>query len=359
MVEHKKYRVGILGATGVVGQQFVSLLQNHPWFTPTFLAASKESPTYRDALREKGWFLPEDLPEGVASLKVHEARNLGAARDLCDLVFSALDTETARDLERVYTTELPVVSCASAHRWDSRVPMLIPEVNPDHLQIIPAQKEIYKLKGFLVVKPNCSVQTYLVLLRPLLDAGYLPNRIVMTTLQAASGAGRPGVSAVDLTDNWLPHISGEEEKTEQEPLKILGSIVDGKLQSYTGLTISATCSRVNVSDGHGAFLSIGFADKKPSVEQMIDLWEKFRAQPQTLDLPSAPQRPIIYRSEENRPQPKLDRDAENGMAVTVGRLREDSVLDYKFISLSHNTKRGAAGGAILTAELLAAKGYLG
>ncbi len=353
----KTYRVGVIGATGNVGQTFIHLLKDHPWFKISFLAASEESENYTKAVQKRGWNVSQDVPKNVVDMKVHEARNVSAASELCDLVFSALDSGPAKELEPAYAKIMPVVSNASAFRWDPLVPMVIPEINPHHLEIIPEQQKKYDRKGFLVVKPNCSLQSYVQLLYPLIKSGYRVSEVKVTTLQAASGAGRPGVPSLDLIDNWVPYIGGEEEKTEKEPLKILGKIVYGEFKLYDELHISATCIRVPVSDGHGASVFMRFARPIPSIEETIALWENFRGMPQELKLPSAPENPIIYRHEDNRPQPKLDRDACNGMALTAARLRKDD-NGLKVVGLSHNLVRGAAGGAILTAELLAAKGYL-
>ncbi len=254
---------------------------------------------------------------------------------------------------------IPVFSNASAHRSDSDVPMLIAEINPHHLEIIPVQqKKRGWEKGFIAVKPNCSLQSYLTPIYALIAAGYKIEKLIITTMQAVSGAGYPGVASWDVIDNVVPFISGEEEKTEQEPLKILGGIEKGGFAPYKDLAISAHCNRVPLSDGHLACVNVLFGKKKPTREEVLNIWERFRGEPQDLDLPSAPKRPIHYREEPNRPQPKKDRDADKGMAVTVGRLREDNVFDFKFVSLSHNTVRGAAGGGILNAELAYKKGYL-
>jgi aspartate-semialdehyde dehydrogenase len=356
----KKIKVGVLGATGAVGQLYIHLLRNHPWFEVTFLAASKESPNYRMAVSERGWFMPEDIPESVRHVKVWEASNLIRAKTLCDFVFSALDSKPAEELEMAYAANgIPVVSNASAYRWDNYVPVLMPEINKHHIQIIQHQRKNHDFdKGFIVTKPNCSLQSYMMPIYALIKEGYLIDKIVVTTLQASSGAGRPGVPSLDLIDNLVPYIGGEEEKSEQEPKKILGKVTTKGIKNYKGLKISATCTRVPVRDGHTASINFSVKGEKPSMEKIISIWENFRGFPQEISLPSAPKHPIIYRRENNRPQPMLDRMTDNGMAVTVGRLRCCPVFDYKFVCLSHNTIRGAAGGGILNAELLTTEGYL-
>ncbi|HLC65175.1 MAG TPA: aspartate-semialdehyde dehydrogenase [Candidatus Nanoarchaeia archaeon] len=355
----QKIRAGILGATGAVGQKYIELLAGHPWFEITFLAASKESSSYRNAVAERGWFVSADFPENIASLRVHNAEDAKSAKTICDFVFSALESGSATKLEPAYAAEMPVVSNTSAYRKDPLVPVLIPEINPQHLGIIPIQKKERGYRGgFIVVKPNCSLQSYITPIHALMQAGYAVDRVIITTLQASSGAGVPGVPSLSLIDNVVPFIDGEEAKTENEPYKILGKISDGEIKNYGGMKISATCTRVPVRDGHMASVSISFNGKKPAIDEIIHVWESFGALPQEYDLPFAPKHPIIYRDEENRPQPILDRGAEKGMAVTVGRLRECPVFDYKFIGLSHNTIRGAAGGGILNAELLVREGYI-
>jgi len=364
----KKIPVGILGATGMVGQQYVHLLENHPWFEVVYVAASPQSAgkKYKDALRN-GWLVGGSLPERVAHLVVEDVSDVAKAATACTFVFSAFEMpekELIRKYENEYAAAgMPVFSNASAHRGTENVPMLIAEINPQHLDIIPAQQKANGWKkGFIVVKPNCSLQSYLTPVYALMQAGYEVEKLVITTLQALSGAGYPGVASLDVVDNVVPFIAGEEEKTEQEPLKILGDIkgesANRRIAPYEGLAISAHCNRVSVSDGHLACVNILFGKKKPTREQILDVWKKFRAEPQELDLPFAPKQPIIYRDEPDRPQPKKDRDTDKAMAVTVGRLREDNVFDFKFASLSHNTVRGAAGGGILAAELAYKKGFL-
>ena len=360
----KKIPVGILGATGMVGQQYIRLLADHPWFRVAYVAASPQSAgkEFRDALKS-GWIVGGEMPDDVAKLVVHDVADVKKAGSACRLVFSAFempDKEAIRAAENSYAAAgMPVFSNASAHRNTPDVPMLIAEINPQHLDIIPTQQKARGWeKGFIVVKPNCSLQSYLTPLHALLQAGYEIDKVAVTTMQAVSGAGYPGVASLDIIDNVVPYIVGEEEKTEEEPLKILGSIKAGKFAPYKGMAISAQCNRVPVSDGHLACVNISFKGKKPSIEQTKEVWNNFRGEPQELDLPFAPKQPILYRDEPNRPQPKKDRDADKGMTVSVGRLRECPVFDYKFVALSHNTVRGAAGGGILNAELALKKGFL-
>ena len=360
----KKFKVGILGATGMVGQNYIRLLENHPWFKITFLAASANSAgvTYAKAT-EGRWQMITPISESVKNIVVADAAEVELAKRKCDFVFSAFelpDKKAVIELEEKYAAAgLAVVSNASANRFSLDVPMIIPEINPEHLKIILEQKKHHNWsKGFIVVKPNCSLQSYLTPIFALNRAGYPVKKIFITTLQAASGAGYPGVASLDLIDNVVPFISGEEEKTEEEPLKILGQIKNGAFINFKDLVISAHCTRVPVTDGHTACVNILFKNKKPNREEIINIWRKFKALPQELKLPLAPSRPIIYLEAENRPQPRKDRDSERGMAVTVGRLRECKIFDYKFIALSHNTVRGAAGGGILNAELLVKLGYI-
>lgn len=348
----------------MVGQKYIELLDGHPWFQVAYQAASPQSAgkKYKDALKN-GWLVGGNIPKDVANLTVEDVSEVAKAAKQCAFVFSAFEMPE-KDLIRKYENDyaaagMPVFSNASAHRGTENVPMLIAEINPHHLDIIPAQQKANGWdKGFIVVKPNCSLQSYLTPIYALTEAGYPVEKLVITTMQAVSGAGYPGVASWDVIDNVVPFISGEEEKTEQEPLKILGDIKAGKFAPYKDLVISAHCNRVPVSDGHLACVNILFGKKKPSREKVLEIWKKFRGEPQKLELPFAPLQPIIYRDEPNRPQPKKDRDTDKGMAVTVGRLRPDTVFDLKFVSLSHNTVRGAAGGGILNAELAFKKGYL-
>ncbi len=357
----KKIPVGVLGATGMVGQQYIRLLAEHPYFEVTHVAASPASAgkKYRDALRS-GWLVVGELPAHIADLVVADVSDVRAASG-CALVFSAFEMpekEQIKNLEDAYAAAgIAVFSNSSAHRSTLDVPMLIAEVNPHHLDIIPAQQKAHGWnKGFVVVKPNCSLQSYLTPIYALMQAGYEIPKILVTTMQAVSGAGYPGVSSLDMIDNIVPYIGGEEEKTEREPLKILGEMKDGAFVPFAGLTISAHCNRVPVSDGHTACVSFAFGEKKADAATIRDIWQKFRGVPQELDLPLAPAQPIIYREEANRPQPKRDRDTDKAMAVSVGRLRPDPIFDFKFVALSHNTVRGAAGGGVLNAELAYRKG---
>ncbi|MCX7045279.1 MAG: aspartate-semialdehyde dehydrogenase [Candidatus Sumerlaeota bacterium] len=361
----KKISVGVLGATGMVGQNYIRLLRDHPWFEVTYVAASPKSAgkKYSEAVSGR-WLIAEDIPNSVAELIVEDASNVAAARGRCCFVFSAveLDKQAIKDLECEYAAnDIPVVSNNSAHRATPDVPMLIPEINADHLDILPVQRKNRGWKkGFIVVKPNCSLQSYLTPIYALMKAGYGVNRMILSTMQAVSGAGYPGVPSLDIVDNVIPYIGGEEEKSEKEPLKILGRIENGVFVNDNSLKISAHCNRVPVADGHTACVSLEFAGdkKKPALDEIKAIWIKFRALPQELNLPFAPAHPILYREEANRPQPLKDRNAEKAMAVTLGRLRECNVFDVRFVGVSHNTVRGAAGGGILNAELLKAKGYL-
>jgi len=347
----------------MVGQMYVKLLENHPWFEVSYVAASPRSSglTYLEAV-EGRWHMQTRIPADVRSLIVEDAGTVDKAIGRCEFVFSALELEkqAIRNLENKYAeNDIPVVSNASAHRWTEDVPVLIPEINFNHLDMIPVQKKNHGWKrGFVVVKPNCSIQSYLLPIHALEKRRFQVNRVLVTTLQALSGAGYPGPSSFDMVDNVLPYIEGEEEKSEKEPLKILGRIEKNRFTDYESVRISAHCNRVPVLDGHTACVSIGFSGEKPSEDKIIETWREFKSLPQELKLPSAPEHPIIYREEEDRPQPRIDRDNDKGMAVTVGRLRECKVLDYRFVGLSHNTIRGAAGGGILNAELLKAREFL-
>jgi aspartate-semialdehyde dehydrogenase len=359
----EKMSVGVIGATGMVGQNYLRLLRDHPWFEVTHVAASPRSAgkTYAEAVAGR-WVMDEDIPESVANLVVGDAGHVAAAKGKCELVFSAvdMDKQAVRELEEAYAADdIAVVSNNSAHRWTADVPMFIPEVNPHHADIIPFQRRNHGwTKGLIAVKPNCSLQSYLPAVYPLMAAGYAVESIFVATLQGVSGAGYPGPASIDMIDNVVPFIGGEEEKTEQEPLKILGSIKDGKFVNDGSLTVAAHCNRVPVIDGHTACVSLKFKAKKPSLDEIIEIWRAFEGEPQKLDLPLAPKPCIVYREERDRPQPRKDRDAGHAMAITVGRLRQCPVFDIRFVALSHNTVRGAAGGAILSAELLKAKGYL-
>lgn len=355
-----KLKVGVLGATGMVGQRFVSLLENHPWFEVAAVAASPSSAgkSYADAVAGR-WTLATPIPAATAKLIVGNAGEVERIAGGVDFVLCAVDLDKAATakLEEDYArAETPVISNNSAHRWTPDVPMMIPEINADHVGIIEAQRRRLGTRhGFVAVKPNCSIQSYVPAIHPLKAFG--PNRIAVCTYQAISGAGKTFESWPEMVDNVIPFIKGEEEKSEQEPLKIWGSIVDGKIVSATTPVITAQCLRVPVSDGHMAAVFVGF-DRKPSRDEILAAWKEFRGRPQELALPSAPAPFLHYFEDDARPQTRLDRDAGNGQAVSIGRLRPDAMFDWRFVALSHNTVRGAAGGAVLTAELLKSDGYL-
>ena len=356
----KKYNVGIIGATGMVGQRFALLLENHPWFNVTTLAASPRSAgkTYDVAVGGR-WAMPKPMPESMKNLVLLDATaDMKKITNEVDFVFCAVDMkkDEIKALEEAYAkAECPVISNNSAHRSTSDVPMVVPEINPDHIEVIEHQRaRLGTKRGFIAVKSNCSIQSYVPALHPLMKYGV--NKVLACTYQAISGAGKTFETWPEMNDNLIPFIGGEEEKSEQEPLKVWGKIVDGEIVNATVPAITTQCLRVNVSDGHTAAVFVSF-DKKPTKDEIIALWNEFKGVPQELELPSAPKQFIHYFEEDNRPQANLDRNLENGMAVSVGRLREDSQYDYKFVSLSHNTLRGAAGGGVLMAELLAAKGY--
>ncbi|MBP3609512.1 MAG: aspartate-semialdehyde dehydrogenase [Lachnospiraceae bacterium] len=355
-----KLRVGILGATGMVGQRFISLLENHPWFEVTTVAASPRSAgkTYEEAVGDR-WKMTTPMPEAVKKLIVANVNEVEKVASQVDFVFSAVDMtkDEIKAIEEAYAkTETPVVSNNSAHRWTPDVPMVVPELNPQHLDVLESQKKrLGTQKGFIVVKPNCSIQSYTPMLHALKE--FEPTVVVATTYQAISGAGKTFAEWPEMVDNVIPYIGGEEEKSEQEPLRIWGKVEDGVIKKAEGPVITCQCIRVPVSDGHTAAVFVSFKNK-PSKEQILKAWKEFKGLPQELKLPSAPEQFITYFEEDNRPQAKLDRDKEKGMGVFAGRLREDTVYDYKFVGLSHNTKRGAAGGAVLIAELLKAQGYI-
>ena len=360
-----KIPVGILGATGMVGQQYIHLLKDHPWFEVRFVAASPKSAgkKYKDATQKRIHY--SGVLESVGDLTIADASDVSRAKD-CAFVFSALEMgkDEILNLENSYASKgIPVISNASANRWTPDVPVLIAEVNHEHTDIIPDQQKARGWdKGFIAVKPNCSVQSYVTPLYALMKAGFEVKRLIVSTLQAVSGAGYPGVPSIDMIDNIVPFIGGEEEKSEIEPLKILGTIEkSGGTSSFKNLStlkISAHCNRVAVSNGHTACVSVEFGAKKPSIEEIKSIWTDFRSLPQEVKLPMAPERPIILLEEENRPQPRKDRDTDKAMAVTIGRIRPCNVFDIRFVGLSHNTVRGAAGGGVLNAELLKHKGYL-
>lgn len=355
-----KLRVGILGATGMVGQRFIALLENHPWFEVVTVAASARSAgkTYEEAVGGR-WKMTTPMPEAVKNLIVKNVNEVEEVAATVDFVFSAVDMtkDEIKAIEEAYAkTETPVVSNNSAHRWTPDVPMVVPELNPQHLEVLTAQKErLGTTRGFVVVKPNCSIQSYTPMLHALRE--FEPTTVVATTYQAISGAGKTFKEWPEMLDNIIPYIGGEEEKSEQEPLRIWGKVENGVIVKAAEPVITTQCIRVPVSDGHTAAVFVSFK-KKPTKEQILEAWKNFKGLPQTMELPSAPKQFITYFEEDNRPQANLDRDTENGMGVCAGRLREDSVYDYKFVGLSHNTKRGAAGGAVLIAELLKAQGYI-
>lgn len=357
----KSFNVGIVGATGMVGQRFVSLLADHPWFNITMLSASQRSAgkTYSEATSGR-WVMDSPIPDKIANMTVLNAADIEAVKGNVDFVFCAIDLDKAktRELEEQYAkAEIPVVSNNSAHRGTPDVPMLIPEVNADHMEIIEKQRERLGTKrGFIAVKPNCSIQTYVPALHPLWDFGV--EEVVACTYQAISGAGKTFDSWPEMVDNVIPYIGGEEQKSEQEPMKIWGNIEGNEIVNCSEPVITSQCIRVPVSDGHLAATFVRFKNK-PSIEVIKERWSKYQGLPQQLGLPSAPEQFLMYFEDDSRPQTKTDRDNGNGMAVSIGRLREDTVYDYKFVCLSHNTLRGAAGGAVLVAELLAAKGYFG
>ena len=358
----KQYKVGIIGGTGMVGQRFITLMENHPWFQLTAIAASARSAgkPYEEAV-EGRWALDIPMPEEAKKIIVLDAEaDAEKMAELVDFCFCAVDMkkEEIRALEEKYAKlECPIVSNNSANRWTDDVPMVVPEINADHIQIIDAQrKRLGTKRGFIAVKSNCSLQSYVPALHPLMkDFGV--SKALVCTYQAISGAGKTFDRMPEIVDNVIPYIGGEEEKSEREPLKLWGHIEGDQIVNAEKPVITAQCFRVPVSDGHTAAVFVSF-DKKPTKEQMLEAWANFRGPAQELNLPSAPKQFLHYFTEPDRPQPKLDRNTENGMAVCIGRLREDTLFDYKFACMSHNTLRGAAGGAVLLAELLAAKGYM-
>lgn len=357
----KKFRVGIIGCTGMVGQRFALILSGHPWFEITALAASARSAgrTYSEAVDGR-WKMTEPVPELCAGMTVMDATaGIDRIVELVDFVFCAVDMkkDDIRALEELYAKhECPVVSNNSAHRWTPDVPMIIPEVNAAHAQVIPCQRRrLGTRRGFIAVKPNCSIQGYVPALHALRDLGL--ERAAVCTYQAISGAGKTFREWPEMLDNVIPYIGGEEEKSEREPLKIWGELSNGVIVPAETPAITAQCIRVPVTDGHMAAVFATFTKKVPC-EEMIARWENYRGRAQELELPSAPKQFLHYFREENRPQTRLDRDLENGMAVSLGRLRPDTQYDVKFVGLAHNTMRGAAGGAVLTAELLCAEGYM-
>ena len=357
----KKYKVGIIGATGMVGQRFSLLLENHPWFEVTAIAASARSAgkTYKECV-ENRWAMTSPIPANIADMVVMDASDVENVAKKVDFVFCAVDMkkDEIRVLEEAYAkAECPVVSNNSAHRGTPDVPMVIPEINADHIKVIEYQrKRLGTKKGFVAVKSNCSLQSYVPAIAPLKELGV--NKVLACTYQAISGAGKTFERWPEMVDNVIPYIGGEEEKSENEPLKIWGKIEDGVIKNTDDISITSQCLRVPVSDGHTAAVFMSFKNDKPSKEEIIKLWESYKGRAQELELPSAPKQFLHYFTEPDRPQIKSERNLENGMAVSIGRLREDSQYDYKFVCMSHNTLRGAAGGAVLLAELLCAEGYM-
>lgn len=356
----KQYNVGIIGATGMVGQRFATLLENHPWFNVKVLAASPRSAgkTYEEVAGDR-WKMAVPMPESMKDMVLLDATaDIEKIAGMVDFCFCAVDMkkDEIKALEEAYAkAECPIVSNNSAHRFTPDVPMVVPEINPDHIEIIKAQRERLGTKrGFIAVKSNCSIQSYVPALHPLRKFGL--KNVLACTYQAISGAGKNFETWPEMVDNLIPFIGGEEEKSEQEPLKVWGTIQGNEIVKAETPSITTQCLRVPVSDGHTAAVFVSF-EQKPTKEEILQLWKDFRGVPQELELPSAPKQFIHYFEDDNRPQAKLDRNLEGGMAVSTGRLREDTQYDYKFVCLSHNTLRGAAGGGVLLAELLAAKGY--
>ena len=356
----EKLKVGILGGTGMVGQRFIALLENHPWFEVTTIAASPRSAgkTYEEAVGDR-WKMTTPMPEAVKNIVVMNVNEVEKVASEVDFVFSAVDMskDEIKKIEEDYAkTETPVVSNNSAHRWTPDVPMMVPEINPEHAEVIEAQKKrLGTTRGFVAVKPNCSIQSY----APVLTAWkeFEPYEVVATTYQAISGAGKTFKDWPEMIENIIPYIGGEEEKSEKEPLRLWGKVENGQIVPAVSPVITCQCIRVPVLNGHTAAVFVKFR-KKPTKEQLIEKLVSFSGEPQSLNLPSAPKQFIQYLEEDNRPQVSMDVDYENGMGISIGRLREDTVYDWKFVGLSHNTVRGAAGGAVLCAELLKAKGYI-
>ena len=359
----EKYKVGIIGATGMVGQRFVTLMENHPWFQLTALAASPRSAgrPYEEAVAGR-WAMKSPIPQEAKALVVLDAQaDVDKIAGMVDFVFCAVDMkkDEIKALEERYAkAECPVVSNNSANRWTDDVPMVVPELNADHIRIIDAQrKRLGTRRGFIAVKSNCSIQSYAPLLTPLIRAGYDIEKVLVCTYQAISGAGKTFERWPEMVDNLIPYIGGEEEKSEQEPLKVWGRVENGVIVNAQGASITAQCLRVPVSNGHTAAAFVTFKHK-PTMEQIKQAWKDFKGRAQELALPTAPKQCLHYFEEPDRPQARLDRDLEGGMAVSIGRLRPDTQYDYKFVSLSHNTLRGAAGGGVELAELLCAEGYI-
>lgn len=357
---NKKLKVGVLGGTGLVGQRFITLLENHPYFEISAIAASgrSEGKSYSEAVKDR-WLLEKPIPSGCKDIIVKNIYQIKEITNEVDFVFCAvnMDKTEIKNLEEAYAkNETPVISNNSAHRFTPDVPMIIPEINPEHLNIIKYQmKRLNTSRGFIVVKPNCSIQSYVPAIHPLLK--YSPQTILACTYQAISGAGKTFKLWPEMIDNVIPYIAGEEEKSEKEPLKIWGKIENNIIVLANKPSISTQCLRVPASNGHMAAVYVSF-EKKPGKDDILRLWNEYKGKPQLLSLPSAPEKLLTYFDEPDRPQTALDREIENGMGISIGRLREDNIFDYKFVCLSHNTLRGAAGGALLTAELLKAEGYL-
>lgn len=357
----KQYKVGIVGATGMVGQRFITLLEKHPWFEVTALAASARNAgkTYAEACQGR-WKMAVPMPEAMRDMVMLDAEaDAEKFAGMVDFTFCAVDMkkDEIRALEERYAKlECPVISNNSAHRMTPDVPMIIPEVNAEHAKVIEAQrKRLGTKRGFIAVKSNCSIQSYVPALSALME--YEPQQVAVCTYQAISGAGKTFETFPEIVDNVIPYIGGEEEKSEQEPMKVWGTLTEDHIEHAVLPKITAQCLRVPVSDGHMAAVFVKFKHT-PTPEQMLEHWKNFSGRAQQLDLPSAPKQVLTYFTEDNRPQTKLDRNLEGGMGVSIGRLRPDTIYDYKFVSLSHNTLRGAAGGAVLMAELLCAEGYL-
>lgn len=360
----KKYKVGIIGATGMVGQRFASLLENHPWFEPVLVAASPRSAgkTYEEAVGKR-WCMPTPMPEKMKNFIVMNAdADVEKIASMVDFVFCAVDMkkDEIKALEERYAkAECPVVSNNSAHRFTPDVPMVVPELNAVHTAVIESQrKRLGTKRGFIAVKSNCSLQSYVPAIYPLDKAGYKVKDVLVCTYQAISGAGKTFETWPEMLDNVIPYIGGEEEKSEQEPLKIWGKVEDGVIKTADSPNFTAQCIRVPVSNGHMGAVFVRFENEAPSKEEILKVWKEYSAEPQEYELPSAPKQFLHYFTEDNLPQTKLQRDLEGGMAVSIGRLREDTQYDYKFVCLSHNTLRGAAGGAVLLAELLCRQGYM-
>ena len=356
----EKMKCAVIGATGMVGQRFLTLLENHPYFKVTGVVASPRTAgkTYEEAV-EGRWKMKTPIPEEVKKMVIINSENVDEVKAIADFVFCAVDLpkdETRALEERYAKAEIPVISNNSAHRWTSDVPMVIPEINDSHLEVIKSQRErLGTTRGFIAVKPNCSIQSYVPALTPLRKYGI--KQVLVTTYQAISGAGKTFETWPEMVDNVIPYIGGEEEKSEKEPLKIWGKVQGGTIIAAEKPLISTQCIRVPVSDGHTAAVFVSFENTPPR-ETILEEWANYRGLPQMLNLPSAPEQFITYHDEDNRPQAKLDRDLYGGMGVSIGRLRPDTIFDYKFVGLSHNTLRGAAGGAVLIAELLFRQGYL-